>query len=202
MSLLCWTFQFIMQLFDMKTFFWNTAISFRHSVAVECGPRLGSRILLHKKIQITSSRRTLQADGRSLHFKWQVAGNTRLNWVSWDVSPEVYLLIYNLKSTDIYFHNLVIRQMEWEQFWRNEARQLAALHQGKEKKRSNKLFGWLHSLNAHIISVIFSPTQCCWCTSGCWWHAENVLHSFLCELVSKSLGGFLILLHQNRTRFP
>ena len=65
------------------------------------------------------------------------------------------------------------------------------------KKKSNKLFD---SYNARIISVIFSPAQCCWCRSGSWWHAENVLHSFLRELMSKSLGGFLILLHQNRTR--
>lgn len=69
------------------------------------------------------------------------------------------------------------------------------------KKKNNKLFGWLHALNTHIC-VIFSPAQCCWCRSGCQWHAENVLHSFLHELVSESLGGFLILLHQNRTRFP
>lgn len=30
MLFLCWAFHFIMQLFDMKPLFWNTAISFRY----------------------------------------------------------------------------------------------------------------------------------------------------------------------------
>lgn len=197
MSLLCWTFQFIMQLFDMKTFFFLYFISVWHRVQQVLV--LDPTFYFTQKVQITSSRRPLQVDGRSLHFNWQVVeGNRRFN----KCHGMLYLKCFHSyisKTTDTCFYNLLIRQMEWEHFWGNEARHLAALHQ--EKKR-NKLFGWLHSLNAHIISVIFSPAQCCWCRSACWWHAENVLHSFLRELVSKSLGGFLILLHQNRTRFP
>lgn len=45
---------------------------------------------------------------------------------------------YILKSTNIilylFFIFSVFRQMEWEQFWRNEDRQLAALHQGEKKE--------------------------------------------------------------------
>lgn len=130
--------------------------------------------------------------------KSQTVSSLRRRILQVDDSRRTSHLKTYLKTHGYIFFCLVIRQMEWEQFfWENEARQRAALHQEKKKKKSNKLFD---SHNARIVSVIFSPAQCCWCGSGCWWHAENVLHSFLRELVSKSLGGFLILLHQNRTR--
>lgn len=172
MSLLCQTFQFIMQLFDMKTY----------SVALEYSTFLILPVL-------TQKNPILCQVFEGGFYRWMTVGGRLIG--------SVFTYKY-LKTHGYIFFCLVIRQMEWEQFfWENEARQRAALHQEKKKKKSNKLFD---SHNARIVSVIFSPAQCCWCGSGCWWHAENVLHSFLRELVSKSLGGFLILLHQNRTR--
>lgn len=46
----------------------------------------------------------------------------------------LHLKIYQYNIIYIFFFS-VFRQMEWEQFWRNEDRQLAALHQGKKKKK-------------------------------------------------------------------
>lgn len=112
MSLLCQTFQFITQLFDMKTY----------SVALEYSTFLILPVLTQKN-----------------PILYQVFGGGFYRWMrglSDDVSSEVCLRINILKPADIYFFGLVIKQMEWEQFsWENEARQRAALHQGKKKKK-------------------------------------------------------------------
>lgn len=69
----------------------------------------------------------------------------------------------------------------------------------KKKKKNLKQTAGMTALveHAHLRCNLFPSSMLLMQN----WMSESALHSFLCELVSKSLGGFLILPHPNRTRF-
>ena len=98
MSLLCWTFQFIMQLFDMKTFFWNGYFISVWSWVQQVLVLDPTSYFTQKSTNYIFKEAFTGVDVRSLHFNWQVVeGNSGFNkchgmpYLTWSVSTHIFL---------------------------------------------------------------------------------------------------------------
>lgn len=134
---------------------------------------LGSCIFIHKRIY-NSPQCTWHADRKSVHItqQWEILKMPSM------VSLISRLFSRVLKSTKhIIWYFLSLHTDGMGIVWGKM--RTDNLVRYITENTSNKLFRCLHSHNTCTISVIFSPAQCCWCRSGCWWHAENVLHLFI-----------------------